>query len=115
MKTKRTAPYRFDPGKEARSFKEIYDRELSSLRLAHRIAELREKRSLTQADLARRVGTTQAGISRVENPNYRAHSLATLEKIALALGARLKVDLEEGVPPLDKKTAGRRGDVRLRR
>lgn len=95
MKAKRTAPYRFDVGKENSRFKKLYYDELSRLRLAHRIAELRESRGLTQADLARKVGTTQAGISRLENPNYRNYSLKTLEKVAVALGARLKVELEE--------------------
>jgi transcriptional regulator with XRE-family HTH domain len=60
-----------------------------------RIAQLREKHGLTQAELAHKVGTTQAGISRLENPNYRNYSLKTLEKVAIALGARLKIELEE--------------------
>lgn len=96
MKAKRTAPYRFDIEKESREFKKVYHDELARLRLAHRIAELREKCGLTQAELARRVGTTQAGISRLENPNYRNYSLKTLEKVAIAVGARLRVELEEG-------------------
>lgn len=96
MKTKRTALYRFYVKKENPKFKKYYYDELSSLKLAHRISELREKCGLTQAELARKVGTTQAGISRLENPNYRNYSLKTLEKVAIALGARLKVELEEG-------------------
>ncbi len=95
MKAKRTAPYTFDVKRQGPKFKKIYYEELSRLKLAHRIAELREKCGLTQAELARRIGTTQAGISRLENPNYRNYSLKTLEKVAVALGARLKVELEE--------------------
>jgi DNA-binding XRE family transcriptional regulator len=95
MKTKRTARYRFDIEKESPRFKKIYFDELNRLNLAHRIAELREKNGLTQAELARKVGTTQAGISRLENPNYRNYSLKTLAMVATALGARLRVDLEE--------------------
>lgn len=95
MKIKRTVPYRFSIEKESPRFKKFYYDELSRLRLAHRIAELREKCGLTQAELARKVGTTQAGISRLENPNYRNYSLRTLEKVAKALRARLKVELEE--------------------
>ena len=96
MRAKKTARYRFNIERESPRFKKIYYAELSRLRLAHRIAQLREKRGLTQAELARRVGTTQAGISRLENPNYRNYSLKTLEKVAMALGARLRVELEEG-------------------
>jgi ribosome-binding protein aMBF1 (putative translation factor) len=95
MKAKRTAPYRFNIRTKSPEFKKAYYKELSRVRLAYRIAELREKRGLTQSELARKVGTTQAGISRLENPNYRNYSLKTLEKVANALGARLKVELEE--------------------
>jgi DNA-binding XRE family transcriptional regulator len=95
MKSKRTARYKFNIGAESAKFKNAYYDELDRLRLAHRITELREKSGLTQAELAKKVGTTQAGISRLENPNYRNYSLKTLEKVATALGARLKVELEE--------------------
>jgi DNA-binding XRE family transcriptional regulator len=95
MKKKRSAPYRFRLGAQPAKFQKAYYDELGRLRLAHRIAELRERCGLTQAQLAEKVGTTQAGISRLENPNYRNYSLTTLEKVAAALGARLKVELEE--------------------
>ena len=94
MKGKRAA-YRFNVKSEGAEFRKAYDGEFGRLRLAYRIAELREKSGLTQAELARKVGTTQAGISRLENPNYRNYSLKTLEKVAHALGARLKVELED--------------------
>jgi DNA-binding XRE family transcriptional regulator len=67
MPGKKTVRYKFDPGAETSKFKEMYDTELDRLRLAHRIAELLEKHGLTQAQLAHKVGTTQAGISRLEN------------------------------------------------
>jgi len=95
MKNKRTAPYKFNIRSQSAKFKKAYYDEIGRLRLAQRIVELRERRGLTQAQLAKRVGTTQAGISRLENPNYRNYSLTTLEKVANALGARLKVELEE--------------------
>jgi ribosome-binding protein aMBF1 (putative translation factor) len=95
MKSKRTAAYKYSIKRESPEFKKAYYDELSRLRLAHRIAELREKCGLSQAELARKVGTTQAGISRLENPNYHNYSLKTLEKVANALGARLRVELEE--------------------
>ena len=95
MKKKRTAAYRFRVSTESSKFRKAYDDELGRLRLAYRITELREKCGLTQAQLAEKVGTTQAGISRLENPNYRNYSLTTLEKVAVALGARLKVELTE--------------------
>lgn len=95
MKTKRTAAYKFNIKKESPRFKRLYNAEMTRMGIAHRISELREKIGLTQAELARKVGTTQAGISRLENANYRNYSLKTLEKVAIALGARLRVELEE--------------------
>lgn len=76
-------------------FAAAFQKELSRIQLADQIAELREKRGWTQADLARKVGTTQSGIARLENPEYRSYSLKTLEKVARALGARLVVGLEQ--------------------
>ena len=76
-------------------FAAAFQKELNRLRLADQIVELREKHGWTQANLARKVGTTQSGIARLENPNYRNYSLKTLEKVAKALGARLVVGLEE--------------------
>jgi ribosome-binding protein aMBF1 (putative translation factor) len=57
--------------------------------LAMQITELRERRGLTQADLANQTGIDQADISRIErgsaNPTER-----TLTRIADALGAELR-------------------------
>jgi DNA-binding XRE family transcriptional regulator len=87
MKKKRTAAYRFRVSTGTAKFRRANQDELGRLRLTFRITELREKCGLTQAQLADKVGTTQAGISRLENPNYRNYSLTTLEKVAVALGA----------------------------
>lgn len=76
-------------------FAASFQKELSRIRLADQIAQLREKHGWTQAELARKVRTTQSGIARLENPNYRRYSFTTLEKVANALGARLVVGLEE--------------------
>lgn len=76
-------------------FAAAFHKELSRNRLADQISALREKRGWTQAELARKVGTTQSGIARLENPNYQNYSLKILEKVAIALNARLIVGLEE--------------------
>jgi ribosome-binding protein aMBF1 (putative translation factor) len=46
---------------------------------------------LSQAQLARRVGTTQSVISRLEDADYEGYSLTTLQRIAEALGQQVEV------------------------
>ena len=63
--------------------------------VAAQIKILREQRELTQAQLAERIGTKQAGISRLENVNYTAWKVDTLTRLARALGVRLRISFEE--------------------
>lgn len=60
--------------------------------IAWQIKINREKRSLTQANLAKLIGTTQSGISRAEDIEYGKHNLATLLKIANAFDCALMVN-----------------------
>jgi transcriptional regulator with XRE-family HTH domain len=53
--------------------------------------------------LAERVGTTKSAISRLESGQHPP-TVATLNKIALAFGARLVVSFEKGDPPLLPET-----------
>jgi HTH-type transcriptional regulator/antitoxin HipB len=66
--------------------------ELDNLQLARQVRALRERRKLTQAQLAERIGTEQPSIARLES-GTRVPDLATLARIARALGARLDVRL----------------------
>ena len=86
-------------------FDALYQRELARLQLAHQIARLRERAGLSQAALAERIGTRQAGVARMERNAYRGYTVGTLAKIAAATGATLDVRLTPG---------RRRGDRRSR-
>ncbi len=57
------------------------------------IRELREAQGLTQAQLARQVGTSQSAIARIEDANYTGQKLGTIAKIAAALGHQVEVNL----------------------
>ncbi len=59
--------------------------------LARRIYELREQAGLTQARLAKMIGTTESVISRLEDADYTGHSLSMLRRIADALGKRVEI------------------------
>jgi DNA-binding XRE family transcriptional regulator len=57
--------------------------------LQNNICALRLKSGLSQKSLANRLKTTQAYISKIENPLYRP-SLATLKKVASALNVEIE-------------------------
>jgi DNA-binding XRE family transcriptional regulator len=50
--------------------------------VALQIADLRNEAGMTQAELAKKVGTTQQQISRLESPSYEGHSLSMLRRVA---------------------------------
>jgi transcriptional regulator with XRE-family HTH domain len=50
--------------------------------VARKIYELRKRAGLTQKQLAKLVGTTSSVISRLEDADYKGHSLAKLSRIA---------------------------------
>ncbi len=59
--------------------------------LARKIYELREQAGLTQERLAQLVGTTASVISRLEDADYRGHSLTMLQRIAAAVDKRVEI------------------------
>ena len=56
------------------------------------IIKARKEQNITQAELAKRVGTQKSNISRLESGNYNP-SLDFLEKVATSLGKSLKIEL----------------------
>ena len=75
---------------------ELLEQERANLDIARKIHELRTKARLSQAELARRVGTTQSVISRLEDADYDGHSLAILRRIASALEKRVEIRFVAG-------------------
>jgi len=59
--------------------------------IARKITALRTEAGLTQRQLAKGVGTTASVICRLENADYRGHSLAMLNRIAAALNQRVEI------------------------
>lgn len=70
-------------------------------RVAQLIYQARGEAGLSQTELAERVGTKQPVIARLEGADYEGHSLSMLQKIAVALGKRLRLSLG----PLEKDGA----------
>jgi len=69
------------------------EQEREKLQIAGQIYNLRTQAGLSQAQLAKLVGTTQSVISRLEDADYNGHSLNMLSRIANALNCRVEVRL----------------------
>jgi DNA-binding XRE family transcriptional regulator len=84
-------------GKELKNpkFRRGYEHEKRSVFLAYRILTLREKLRLSQTAMAKRMGTSQQAVARLESGEYEGFTVKTLEKVAEALGAELVVDLRK--------------------
>jgi ribosome-binding protein aMBF1 (putative translation factor) len=61
--------------------------------LASAMIEARSRANLTQAELAKRMGTTQTVIARLESGRVKP-STRTLERLAGATGSRLRIVFE---------------------
>jgi ribosome-binding protein aMBF1 (putative translation factor) len=70
---------------------QAFEEAVANREVAQRIFELREQAGLSQTELAKRVGTTQSVISRLEDADYEGHSLAMLNRIAAAVERRVEI------------------------
>jgi len=67
------------------------EEERANAEVARKIHELREAAGMTQAQLAKLVGTTPSVISRLEDADYEGHSLSMLRRIAASLNKRVEI------------------------
>ena len=85
--------------------------------VALKLASLRKASGLSQKELARRVGTSQQQISRLESPAYEGHSLSMLRRVAEVLGANIHVEIQpkkQRKQPMVAKSKSRYGVKRRR-
>ena len=78
-----------DPG-----LKEKFRKAGEAWDVAMQLASLRKASGLSQKELAKRVGTSQQQISRLESPSYKGHSLSMLRRVADVLGATVLVKIQ---------------------
>lgn len=71
----------------------LYEEEKLNYKIALSIHAAREAKEMTQAELAKAIGTTQSVISRLEDADYEGHSLTLLKKVAAALDRRLEINI----------------------
>ena len=78
-----------------KEFRKLFEEEGKKLEIGYKIAKLRQKFGLTQKQLAERIKTSQANVSRLESGDYWQCSLRTLEKIAMVTGTRLDISFRK--------------------
>lgn len=71
--------------------KKRYDEYGKQLEIAYEILQLRKKKGISQSELARRIGTSQSNIARMEAGEQNL-TTDTLQKIAEAFNRNLKVE-----------------------
>ena len=80
-----------------KAYRDAYRAANVSATVQHRIWELRKERGWSQAELARRMGTSQNAISRLEQPTDHLITMRTLVRLANAFDVSLELTL--GEPP----------------
>jgi ribosome-binding protein aMBF1 (putative translation factor) len=90
--------------RKSETYRKTFGRTLHQIDLALLVREMRDNARLTQAELAKKVGTTQSVIARLEDAEYTGHSLTMLERIAAVCGVALKLHAEKK-PHFDREVA----------
>lgn len=104
MKRDRHSEVVEERARKSATYRKAFARTLHQIDLALLVREMRENAGLTQTELAKKVGTTQSAIARLENAEYGGHSLSMLERIATVCGVALKLHAEKK-PHFDREVA----------
>src|SRR5258708_39510853 len=67
-------------------FRALYEEEAAKKELWLQLVEARQAAGLTQAEVAKRIGVSQAQVARIEKRGYDAYTLTTLRRYVEALG-----------------------------
>ena len=76
-------------------------------KVAKLIYDARTDANLTQAQLAKKIGTRQPVIARLEDADYEGHSLTMLQRIAEALNLRLEIEFQPVIRRRSKRVVAK--------
>lgn len=74
-------------------FRAVYEGEAAKKELWLQLVEARQAAGLKQAELAERLGVSQAQVARIEKRGYDAHTLTTLRRYVQALGGDFSLEV----------------------
>ena len=84
---------RAEPGYQA-----VYDEEAAKSHLWLQLVEARQAAGLSQRDLAKRLGVSQAQVARLEKRGYDAYTLSSLRRYVQALGEGFSLEVSVRTP-----------------
>jgi len=79
-------------------YRAIYEEEAAKSELWLQLVEARQSAGLTQAQMAERMGVSQAQIARIEKRGYDAYTLTTLRRYVAALGEGFSLEVKIHTP-----------------
>ena len=78
---------------------------LNEMRLEQDLVALREARGLSQSELAKRIGVSQPAVAKIESGQVKNLQLKTLVRTAVALGGRLKIEIQKPMVKARRRVA----------
>lgn len=75
-------------------YQAIYEEEAAKSDLWLQLVEARQAAGLTQAELAKRLGVSQAQVARIEKRGYDAYTLNSLRRYVAALGEGFTLEVK---------------------
>ena len=74
-------------------FRSFYNEYGKHLEIAYKIVQLRKRANITQIQLAKKIGTTQSNIARMEK-GQQNFTIGILNRLASVFGKSLKINFE---------------------
>src|SRR2546427_11076976 len=87
----------------------LYEHEAAKKDLWLQLVEARQAAGLTQAEVAKRLGVSQAQVARIEKRGYDAYTLNTLRRYVKALGDGFKLEVTVTLPIPSRHLGGSTG------
>lgn len=91
--------------------RQLYEEEAAKKELWLQLVEARQAAGLTQAELAERLGVSQAQVARLERRGYDAYTLSSLRRYVDALGSGFHLDVSIRTDPEVAGAASRSRDL----
>ncbi len=74
-------------------YQAVYEEEAAKSELWLQLVEARQATGMTQAEVAKRLGVSQAQVARIEKRGYDAYTLNTLRRYVKALGEGFELEV----------------------